>query len=147
MVFVFSLFLLKLSKILKLLVILLSLHLLLYLLNIPTQEGGSGRPSDEEKTCETWELLRFCALNFLELFRTKERSTSSFYGHYELVFFSDNQNFHTIIYRRKQYFYQFFFFCQTNFVSLVTENRFMVYNILASQRILMKASPIFFVRN
>ena len=42
----------------------------------------------------------------------------------KVVFFSDNQDFQTIIYRAKP------FFCQTNFVVLVTENQFMVFNIL-----------------
>ena len=46
-----------------------------------------------------------------------------------------------MIYRGKHLFCQTCF-CQTIFVALVTENWFMVFNIVASQRILMKVSPI-----
>ena len=127
---------------LKLFVILLSLYFALILVKHSHAGGEAAHAlAMKGKIFETWELLRFCALNFLELFRTKESSTSSFYGHYELVFFIENQNFHIMIYREKQFFVNFFF-CQTNFVSLATENCFMVYNILASQRILIKASLI-----
>ena len=59
----------------------------------------------------------------------------------KLVFFSDNHSFHTIIYRGKQFFCQTFF-CKTNFVALVTEHWLIVINVLVSQRILIKASPI-----
>ena len=41
----------------------------------------------------------------------------------ELVFFSESQNFHTLIYRGKQLLSNFF--CQIIFVALVTENRLL----------------------
>ena len=42
----------------------------------------------------------------------------------KVVFFSDNQDFQTIIYRAKPFFFS------KNFVDVVTVNQFMVFNIL-----------------
>ena len=100
--------------------------LLLYSLKFPCRSEGSRRPSREGKTFETWELLCFCALNLLELFRTKNRIAppAQFLVINKVVFFSDNQDFQTIIYRAKPFFFS------KNFVDLVTVNQFMVFNIL-----------------
>ena len=53
----------------------------------------------------------------------KESTTSFFLDINELVFFSDSQSFHTLIYRGKQLLSNFF--CQIIFVALVTENRLL----------------------
>ena len=95
-------------KMLKVLGILFSLYFAVIL--VKHSHAGvkaAESPSREGKTFETWELLCFCALNLLELFRTKNRIAppAQFLVINKVVFFSDNQDFQTIIYRAKPFFF------------------------------------------